>query len=266
MMQSTTYFFGAIALTFSLGACTQNNTTPESNATGGGTVATPESAPETPASPPTLQFTTLEWEASPVSLEIQDQVGQIFEFSCPPGDPNQRIWGTGVYTSDSSICAAAVHAGLFAAETGGNLALEILAGQDLYTGSQQNAVTSRDYGAWDGSFRFPEASGNAATTPNIQWDSTPGSFGIAENVGDRYSFNCPPNGELGASVWGTDIYTNDSAICVAAVHAGEIDLATGGPITIEIAPGQDSYTGGDRNGVVTADYGSWGGSFIFLDE
>ncbi len=266
MMQSTTYLFGAIALAISLGACNQNSTTtPESNATGGG-ISSSEAAPETPESPPTLQFTALEWDASPVSLELQDQVGKTFEFSCPPGDASQTIWGTGVYTSDSSICTAAVHAGLFSAETGGNLTLEILAGQDLYTGSQQNEVTSSDYGAWDGSFRFPEASSNAATTPNIQWDSTPGSFGIAENVGDRYSFNCPANGELGASVWGTDTYTNDSAICVAAVHAGKIDPTAGGLITIEIAPGQDSYTGGDRNGVVTADYGPWGGSFIFVDE
>ncbi|MBV5261169.1 hypothetical protein FLX56_22395 [Synechococcus moorigangaii CMS01] len=266
-MQSTISLLGAIALALSLGACSQNSIAPESNATGGGTVAPPEAAPETPASPPVLQFTALEWEATPISLEIQDQVGQTFEFSCPPGTPSQSLWGTNVYTSDSSICTAAVHAGLFSAATGGDLTLEILAGQNFYTGSQQNEVASSDYGAWDGSFRFPEADGSAAaTTPNIQWDSTPGSFGIAENVGDRYSFSCPPSGELGVSVWGTDTYTNDSAICIAAVHAGKINLTTGGPITIEITPGQDSYTGSDRNGVVTADYGPWGGSFIFVDE
>lgn len=264
-MKYAIYSLGAIALGFFLGSCNQQNTiAPESNSTGG---TVPSPAVETPEAPVELKFTALEWAATPISLEIQDKLGQTFNFSCPPGDANQVLWGTGLYTSDSSICAAAVHAGLFSPDTGGNLTLEILEGQELYTGSTQNEVSSSDYGAWDGSFRFPEAASVAETAiPNIQWNSTPGSFGISENVGDRHRFNCPPNGELGAAVWGTDIYTNDSAICAAAVHAGKIDPTTGGPVTIEIAPGQDSYTGGDRNGVVSADYGPWGGSFIFVDK
>ncbi|WP_024544409.1 LCCL domain-containing protein [Picosynechococcus sp. NKBG15041c] len=260
--------FGAIALITSLAAC--NNQSAVSPSSGGAVVSPGETpTPDTPAPAPELTFTALEWSATPISLEIQGQLGQTFEFSCPPGSANQPVWGTGIYTSDSSICTAAVHAGLFTAETGGDLSLEVLAGENFYTGSSQNEVTTDDYGPWEHSFRFPEAIvSDQNQPPTIRWDSTPGSFSIGENIGDRYRFTCPAVAELQtqALIWGTDTYTNDSAICVAAVHAGKITALAGGPVTIEITPGEDSYSGGDRNGVVSADYGPWGSSFIFVDE
>jgi hypothetical protein len=63
-------------------------------------------------------------------------------------------------------------------------------------------------------------------------------------------------------VWGTDIYTNDSALCHAAKHAGVIGEA-GGSILVRRAPGQSSYRGSTRNGFTSADYGSWDGSLVF---
>lgn len=71
--------------------------------------------------------------------------------------------------------------------------------------------------------------------------------------------SCPADCDQG-SVWGTDIYTDDSSICTAALHASVID-ASGGPVQIEWQSGQDSYLGSERNGVSTYDYGSWGASF-----
>lgn len=63
-----------------------------------------------------------------------------------------------------------------------------------------------------------------------------------------------------ASIWGTDIYTDDSAICIAAIHAGVL-TAEGGVVKVILQDGQSSYTGSERNGVSTSDYGSWGASF-----
>ncbi|HLA63854.1 MAG TPA: LCCL domain-containing protein [Rhodothermales bacterium] len=62
-------------------------------------------------------------------------------------------------------------------------------------------------------------------------------------------------------VWGTDTYSDDSAMCVAAVHAGIITPAAGGRVAVTIAPGQDAYTGSERNGVITGDWPVWPGSF-----
>ena len=81
------------------------------------------------------------------------------------------------------------------------------------------------------------------------------------SIGQTFVYNCSPNGTFD-TVWGTDVYTDDSSICTAGVHAGKITRAAGGIVTIEIRPAQDAYAGSTRNGVTTSSYGSWGGSFI----
>lgn len=64
-----------------------------------------------------------------------------------------------------------------------------------------------------------------------------------------------------STVWGTDIYTHDSSVCLAAVHAGVITLEDGGTVQVTMLPGEESYTGSERNGITTSDYGQWDGSF-----
>lgn len=82
--------------------------------------------------------------------------------------------------------------------------------------------------------------------------------------GSRLSYTCPAKPTGVGTVWGTDVYTDDSAICVAALHASKITEA-GGTFTLEIRAGQASYVGSTRNGVTTSDYGSWGGSYAFVN-
>jgi hypothetical protein len=81
--------------------------------------------------------------------------------------------------------------------------------------------------------------------------------------GERITFVCPADGSPTA-IYGTDTYTDDSSICVAAVHAGLITFEAGGPVTIEIRPGQDSYAASTRNGVTSSTWGTWSGSFVFV--
>jgi LCCL domain len=95
----------------------------------------------------------------------------------------------------------------------------------------------------------------------IDWSYSPQDH--RGSVGQRYAYLCPPNGTLGR-VWGTDVYTDDSSLCTAAVHAGLITLAGGGSVIIEIVAGQGAYAGSTRNGVSTLDYGGWPGSFRFV--
>ncbi len=81
--------------------------------------------------------------------------------------------------------------------------------------------------------------------------------------GERFSYRCEPTTPRGR-LWGTDLYTDDSTVCLAAVHAGVIDADRGGNVTIEIRPGVSAYTGSTRNGVTSSGYGAWGGSFVFV--
>ena len=64
------------------------------------------------------------------------------------------------------------------------------------------------------------------------------------------------------AVWGTDVYTDDSDLCRAALHAGAIGH-DGGPITVARSEGRAYYVGSSRNGVASNDYGSYDASIAF---
>ena len=80
-------------------------------------------------------------------------------------------------------------------------------------------------------------------------------------VGATYEFTV--TGATAGAVWGTDVYTDDSSVAAAAVHAGVIVAGQTKVLTISILPGQSSYTGSARNGVTTASWGAWTGSYSF---
>lgn len=101
---------------------------------------------------------------------------------------------------------------------------------------------------------------NARDVINLSCSAS--TFGIIDEGTPSAVVLCPAGCDLG-SVWGTDIYTDDSSICTAAVHSGAITL-DGGLIRVEYTEGQESYEGTERNGVRTSDWGSWGGSFIVV--
>ncbi|MCP3139410.1 hypothetical protein LXT23_19010 [Pyxidicoccus sp. QH1ED-7-1] len=161
------------------------------------------------------------------------------------------VWGTDFYTDDSTVCAAAVHAGVIPA-TGGTVTLFIQPGQSSYSGTTRNGFTTSSYGAWGGSFSF---SGQAQPAPIC---STINFMSYRGQSGKQTRCNCPAG--FGGAVWGTDLYTDDSDVCAAAQHAGVIP-ATGGQVVVTTQPAQGSYTGSTRNGISTYSYGYWGGSF-----
>jgi len=68
----------------------------------------------------------------------------------------------------------------------------------------------------------------------------------------------------GATVWGTDIYTDDSYIPKAAVNAGVIKDGQTKTVYIQMLPAQGSYSGSGRNNVQTAPYSYWYGSYQFV--
>lgn len=99
------------------------------------------------------------------------------------------------------------------------------------------------------------ASANAA----LNVSCTDSVNGLNKKAAKSFSVVCPVNCKTG-SVWGTDMYTTDSSICVAAVHAGVIG-ADGGPVKVTLAPGKPSYSGTARNGVTTSQWNAFDKSF-----
>ena len=160
------------------------------------------------------------------------------------------VWGSDFYTSDSRICRAALHAGVIPAD-GGIVSVEPAPGQPSYTGNVSNGVTSSNYGPWGASFIFGHP---IMTTPDC-----PGNFsGRTEPL----NCICSPSQTASGTVWGTGIYTADSAVCRAARHAGMVG-PSGGAVTILPRPGQPQYVGSQANGVTSSNYGTWGASFTF---
>lgn len=93
----------------------------------------------------------------------------------------------------------------------------------------------------------------------ISWNTPAATF--KTDAGLIYKFQCPENGTPGA-VWGSDIYTVDSSICTAAVHAGIITLDRGGAVTVEFRPGRSAYGSTVRNGITSSNYGEYPHSFV----
>lgn len=63
-----------------------------------------------------------------------------------------QVWGTDVYTDDSSIAAAAVHSGILQPDETGTVMVVVLSGRARYVGSSRNGVESENYGAWSRSY------------------------------------------------------------------------------------------------------------------
>ncbi|WP_017558488.1 protein kinase domain-containing protein [Nocardiopsis baichengensis] len=81
---------------------------------------------------------------------------------------------------------------------------------------------------------------------------------------ERFTATFPPGGTKGGGkVKGTSVYTDDSSVGHAAVHAGLITLKHGGTVTFEIRPGEEAYAGSLQHGVVSGKAGRSPGSFVF---
>ena len=195
------------------------------------------------------------------ATEFRDRVGEQVDIECPAGGQIGTVWGSNVYTDDSSICSAAVHAGLITVEEGGDVTIELVEGQDEYVGMESNGVDSQDFGPYAGSFSFPDAE-PLEVEGSIDWARAANFYKDRER--DEHTVTCEPNGAPG-SVWGTEVYTEDSSICTAAAHAGLITVEEGGEVTFELVEGQDAYEGSEANGITSNDFGAYGGSFRFVD-
>lgn len=70
----------------------------------------------------------------------------------------------------------------------------------------------------------------------------------------------------GGSVWGTDVYTTDSKLSMAAVHAGVLKVGETGVVRLKIIPSPVSYAGSTRNGITTGAYGTYTAAYQILKD
>jgi hypothetical protein len=186
-------------------------------------------------------------------------IGKVLYYDVTGVDNGQSIWGSDIYTTGSHLGMAAVHCGLLKAGERGVVKVSILPAQQSYAASTRHGVTSFVYGPWGVSFKVERAYGlGRKRAANALPD--PGTLvGHRAEVGKTLLFEV--TGSDSGAVWGTDIYTDDSSLAAAAVHAGAVAAGQKGVVKVTVLPGQDSYPGSPRNGVTSGSWGNWVGSF-----
>src|SRR5205823_1167849 len=179
---------------------------------------------------------------------FRGQVGKVMIFDVT-AQAGGTVWGTDVYTDDSPLAAVVIHAGVLKAGERGAVKVTILAGEQSYTGSMRNGISTSDYAAWGGSYKveafrkgkrggpaLPGGGRGGAALPD------PGTLqGVAGQAGQSVVFEV--TGNANGIIWGIDVYTDDSALAAAAVHAGVLKAGEKGLIKVTILPGQASYGG-----------------------
>src|SRR3954452_22063910 len=106
-------------------------------------------------------------------------------------------------------------------------------------------------------------SGVRAGDPNaVRAQAAPGTMvDYRDRVGQSFYFDV--TGSTDGTVWGSDVYTDDSPVATAAVHAGLLKAGERGVVRVTVLPARDQYDGSTRNGVTTQPYAQWYGSYRF---
>ena len=186
---------------------------------------------------------------SPYVYDLRGQNDKTF-YRKVTGSVDGYVWGgeNNIYTDDSILATAAVHAGVLKAGETAMVRFTILPGKESYVGSTKNGVTTRPYHSFGGSFCID----GAAPELNSIYDM---------RGQDKPPFAVYVVGSASGSVYGTGSYTDDSSIATAAVHAGLLKEGEAGFVMVTLEGPRESYEASTQNGVTTYPYGNWGGGF-----
>jgi len=84
---------------------------------------------------------------------LERKIGQSFFFQVT-GEEHGPLWGTDVYTSDSALAVACVHAGLLRPGESGTVKVTMVQPLPAFKGSTRNGVTSNSWTTpWSGAYR-----------------------------------------------------------------------------------------------------------------
>ena len=110
-------------------------------------------APAVASAPASGSDSPIEVGCTYAGSQIAGPAGTRKLLNCPLGCFDRGwIWGTEHYPNDSTICNAAIHAGVIPAE-GGNVVVTREEGRPAYRGSRRNGIESADYGEFESGFR-----------------------------------------------------------------------------------------------------------------
>jgi hypothetical protein len=92
------------------------------------------------------------------------QIGKVFLFKVT-GAAGGSLWGTGTYTTDSSLAAAAVHSGLLKMGETGIVQVKMIPSPPSFAGSAQHGLMSSGYGVYGGAYEISKPKGKRRGRP-----------------------------------------------------------------------------------------------------
>jgi hypothetical protein len=165
------------------------------------------------------------------------KVGDKIRIKCPANCKKGMIYGTLIYSFDSLACLSSIHSGVTKGTDSNMIIIKALPGMGFYQGTSQFGVQSTSIDKSDFSFQTEEA------PPVILIDckTTASVPQFAGTLGMKFLVRCPENcSKIAHYVFGNVLYSGDSSICQAAIHAGALN-DRGGEVQFMIEPGQKSY-------------------------
>ncbi len=82
----------------------------------------------------------------------------------------------------------------------------------------------------------------------------------------RFRVTGPAPGQQRGSVWGSNVYTLDSSLALAAVHSGAVAPGQTKVVSVTILGPQNAFVGSNRNGIVSSNWGQYPGAFVVKDK
>jgi hypothetical protein len=90
-------------------------------------------------------------------------------------------------------------------------------------------------------------------------DAPQSMLDLCDPAGATYYFRV--SGDTNGPLWGTDVYTGDSSLAVACVHAGLLKPGETAVVKVIVEPPPARYQGCARNGVTSHDFGRYGSAY-----
>ena len=169
-----------------------------------------------------------------------------------------RVFGANPYYWQTSICRAAVHAGILGAR-GGQILVTPAPIVPVYPAVTRNGIGGDSWrgGADNRGFEIAAPQGAAArpvsrmepSSTGLSVDVCPSDYGSFAADAPSLSCGCPAGAEKIGKVFGGNPYYWQTSVCRGAVHAGAIG-ASGGKIVVTPAPVASVFPAVTRNGIV----------------
>ena len=186
---------------------------------------------------------------------FRGQNGAHYVYTCPFYGVAGSIWGTDVYTDDSSVCTAAVHAGLITLAGGGTVTIEIRPGSVVHgLDAEPDHELELPVLARELRPRRRDARRSRRRNRRLGLERDGGALSGRSSAPLRLHV---PGRRTPGHVWGTDVYTDDSSVCTAAAHVGVIT-----PGGRRQRHDRDARRAGvvhrlHRNGITSSSYAQW---------